>query len=253
MLLNSLGGPRPARHGARTPAPAGALLVLHRVARSWLTGDPRTPTITPVLRDVSLQVDAGETVAVVAEPGAGGSTLLLVAAGIARPDSGSVHHMLARFAGGSVHLVPTRPALPGSATPRELLLQRARGSAFRAGIAAEAERHLRHPALARVADLPLRQLPAYVAWFTTLAAARMLRGLLLVDRPPDEALPLLGVDPAPVATPALAVAERANGAPRVSSVPCAELHLVRNPHCAPRGARVLVLRSGELRIPGANW
>jgi len=203
---------------------------------------------------VSLQVDAGETVAVVAEPGAGGSTLLLVAAGIARPDSGSVHHMLARFSGGSVHLVPTRPALPGSATPRELLLQTARGSAFRPGIAVEAERQLRHPAIARVADLPLRQLPPYVAWFTALAAARMLRGLLLVDRPPDEALPrLLSVEPAPVATPALAVAERANGAPRVSILPRAELHMVRNPHCVPRGARVLLLRNGELWSPGANW
>jgi ABC-type branched-subunit amino acid transport system ATPase component len=44
-----------------------------------------------VLRGVDLQVRRGEMVAIVAPPGAGLTTLLLCAAGLLRPDAGSVH------------------------------------------------------------------------------------------------------------------------------------------------------------------
>jgi ABC-2 type transport system ATP-binding protein len=44
----------------------------------------------PALRDISLDVHAGEIVGVVGRPGAGKSTLLLCLAGLLRPDEGSI-------------------------------------------------------------------------------------------------------------------------------------------------------------------
>jgi ABC-2 type transport system ATP-binding protein len=44
----------------------------------------------PALRDISLDVHAGEIVGVVGRPGAGKSTLLLCLAGLLRPDGGSI-------------------------------------------------------------------------------------------------------------------------------------------------------------------
>lgn len=191
-----------------------------------------------------MAVHASETVAVVAAPGVGGSTLLLVAAGIARPDwgGGSVRHVKVGRGAMAVHLVPTEPALPGSATPRELLLQRAWRTGCGNRPAMEAERQLRHRILASVANVPLRRLPPYFAWLTALAAARMEPGVVLVDRPPDDARTRgLAVEPA------LAVAERGRVELR------AELHLVREPSSAPPGARVVQLRDGRVVGQGTGW
>jgi len=59
---------------------------LERVTRTFAGPPPRT-----VLADVTLDVDAGELVAIVGESGTGKSTLLNLVAGLDRPDAGSVN------------------------------------------------------------------------------------------------------------------------------------------------------------------
>lgn len=60
------------------------LLLVEGVSKHW----PGMPE--PVLRDVSLTVGAGETVAVTGRNGAGKTTLLRIACGLIAPDAGSV-------------------------------------------------------------------------------------------------------------------------------------------------------------------
>jgi predicted ABC-type transport system involved in lysophospholipase L1 biosynthesis ATPase subunit len=71
-----------------------SLLELRDVSLSFRRGRRH---VVPVLRDVSLQLDAGETVTVVAKRAQGKTALLRVAAGMQRPDRGSV-----AFAGENV-------------------------------------------------------------------------------------------------------------------------------------------------------
>jgi len=88
--------PQPGTAGEDAPAPAGEpLLRLERVARRY--GD------TLVFEDVSLQVAAGEFVALLGESGVGKSTLLNVIAGLDDIDAGSV-----RLAGRDVHALGER-------------------------------------------------------------------------------------------------------------------------------------------------
>jgi len=54
------------------------------------SGPKSRSTAVPALRDISLDVDAGEIVGLVGRPGAGKSTLLLCLAGLLRPDEGSI-------------------------------------------------------------------------------------------------------------------------------------------------------------------
>lgn len=63
-----------------------AVLEISDVTKSFGTG---AETLT-VLRDVSLSLGAGETLALTGESGSGKSTLLHLAAGLDRPDSGSI-------------------------------------------------------------------------------------------------------------------------------------------------------------------
>ena len=91
-----------------------------------------------ILKDIGLHIGAGEAVGLVGPSGSGKSTLLMVAAGLERPDTGTVHvagqdlraldeDALARFRGRRVgivfqsfHLIPTMTALENVAVPLEL-------------------------------------------------------------------------------------------------------------------------------------
>jgi len=98
-----------------------------------------------VLKNVSLELNARETVGIVGPSGSGKSTLLMVLAGLERVDSGHVwientdmaqlgEDAAARFRGShigivfqSFHLIPNMTALENTAVPLELV---GRGDAF---------------------------------------------------------------------------------------------------------------------------
>jgi len=98
-----------------------------------------------ILRGISLQVGAGETVGIVGPSGSGKSTLMMVTAGLERPSQGTIRvagqdlgrmdeDALARFRRDHVgivfqsfHLVPTMTALENVAIPLEFA---GRGDAF---------------------------------------------------------------------------------------------------------------------------
>ena len=62
-------------------APLGSLLKLRKISKSFY--------LRPVLREISLQIDAGETVFLAGRNGSGKTTLLKILAGIMRPEKGS--------------------------------------------------------------------------------------------------------------------------------------------------------------------
>lgn len=82
-----------ARSGARNGGPAARVrraLVMVGVRKSYGAGAKGCSALVRVLDDVSLSVGAGEIVGVAGGAGAGKSTLLRCAAGVVRPEWGSV-------------------------------------------------------------------------------------------------------------------------------------------------------------------
>ncbi len=113
---------------------APPLIALANVTLSLGSGEARTE----ILRGVSLDLAAGETLALLGPSGSGKSSLLAIIAGLERPDRGSVclagqdigelgEDRLARLRGRSVgivlqafHLLPTMTALENVSVPLEL-------------------------------------------------------------------------------------------------------------------------------------
>jgi putative ABC transport system ATP-binding protein len=102
----------------------------------------RAPAEVEVLRDIDLDVTAGESVALLGPSGSGKSSLMAVLAGLERPSAGAIHvagldmgaldeDRLARARRGRIgivlqafHLLPTMTALENVAVPLELAGER---------------------------------------------------------------------------------------------------------------------------------
>ena len=146
-----------------------------------------------VLWDVSLEVGAGEAVALIGANGAGKSTLLRVISGLLRPGRGLVAFQTRDVAGlaperlvrlGIAH-VPQGRRLFSDLSVRENLLLGAWARRERAAIAADLERMLDlFPSLADRLALPARQLSGGEQQMAAVARALMARPrLLLIDEP----------------------------------------------------------------------
>jgi len=146
-----------------------------------------------VLWDVSIEVGAGEVVALIGANGAGKSTLLRVISGLLRPGRGLVAFQTRDVAGlaperlvrlGIAH-VPQGRRLFSDLSVRENLLLGAWARRERAAIAADLERMLDlFPSLADRLALPARQLSGGEQQMAAVARALMARPrLLLIDEP----------------------------------------------------------------------
>ncbi|MEU1208926.1 dipeptide ABC transporter ATP-binding protein [Nocardia sp. NPDC005825] len=94
-------GPTPAFPPLVNPPRSRPAVRCHEVGKEFrLRNGLVKGAVLPVLRNLNLQVEAGEAVAVVGESGTGKSTLLRMVAGLERPDSGVIE-----LSGGATQMI----------------------------------------------------------------------------------------------------------------------------------------------------
>lgn len=105
-------------------------LSIRSLRKSFLFGHRQAPRRREALCGIDLDVERGEIVAIVGDKGCGKTTLLLCAAGLLRPDSGSINWYGKRFAGGgcfpNLVYVPAVPTYYPFLTVRDVLSQHSR-------------------------------------------------------------------------------------------------------------------------------
>lgn len=212
-------------------ADGGPLLEVTDLKKSY--GGP------PVLRSVSLTLEAGEGLILLGPNGAGKSTLLRILAGIHRAGSGTIRigGMIASFRDGDVRrrvgFVSHETFLYDSLTARENLSFFARLYGIRDPHAISAA--LGEVGLARFADRPVSSFSRGMAQRLTLARAQIHRPpLLLLDEP------FTGLDPVAAGeleSSLLRFRQRAGGFIMAT-------HDLA--HIAGVGSRLLVLRAGRI-------
>jgi putative ABC transport system ATP-binding protein len=170
------------------------LLSLERVSKSYGRGSDKRP----VLSEVSLQLESGELVAIWGMRRSGRSTLLRIAAGLERPDAGTVCVEGTNLAGGGGDGLSSQiafcrrgfgPADTGTVLDRLVESQLVRG-ASQGEVSVRARRALMRTGAEQCAALRPTQLDG--AEVARVAIARALAGepkLLVIDDP------TLGVDP----------------------------------------------------------
>ena len=181
------------------PVPGAAAAALWGVTKSF--GG------TVAVRDVSLELHAGEVLALLGENGAGKSTCVKLLAGVHRPDTGEV-----LLAGEPVHLhapldaqrrgvavMHQHPGLfPDLAVEENLLIGHEQGSRLglldRAVMRREAIRLLELVGLACRPDMPLRELRSSEQQLVEIARALSVNARVLIMDEPTAALSLREVD-----------------------------------------------------------
>ncbi len=175
-----------------------SLLELRGVSKSHTRGSRRIE----VLREVSLEVDAGEFVAVWGLRRSGRSTLLAVAAGVDPPDAGTVlfagRDLNARGATGLGHGVGYCHQLT-RAPGRRRVIDNVRAGLLARGMSVPDTHAHAHKALERVgverwAELVLGDLDAAEAVRVAIATALVLQPRLLVIDEPTKGVDLLERD-----------------------------------------------------------
>jgi heme exporter protein A len=170
------------------PAPAAPAIALEKLSRHF---GERT-----VLREITLEVPAGQTLAVLGRNGAGKSTLLRILATLLRPHSGNVTLLgetLPRRAWavrGRVGLLGHEPLLYRDLTGRENLIYHARLHRVETD---RVEEMLAAVGMDKRADDPVRSLSRGMVQRLTVARAVLHRpSLLLLDEPKSNLDPAAG-------------------------------------------------------------
>ena len=175
-----------------------SLLELRGVSKSHARGSRRIE----ILREVSLEIEAGEFVAIWGLRRSGRSTLLSVAAGIDRPDAGAVEFagqdLNARGVAGLGNGIGYCHHLTGAPSRRKVI-DNVRAGLLARGMPVPITQSQAHRALERVgveqcSELALGDLDAAEAFRVAIATALALQPRLLVVDEPTKGVDLLDRD-----------------------------------------------------------